>query len=248
MFITYKIMKTVLLISTIIIATFCNCREKPKKVSNSDNFFFGMLPMPYVEKKEVRIKPADSLFVYQGISSSEIVENSVYDFYNLFVDSTKKRAYLKLDNKSKLKLLTTVLKMDTIWIKEDIQAFLISKQEKIGNIQPIIIQTLGTDFDALLLVNLDQKGNFVFGTFLNGGENGGPLSESDSLVICRPYIRCFFVNNHIKSYSLNAMIKDPNHNNIAIIDSINFESTIELDGTIKTQKLDSFRYKRIYNW
>jgi hypothetical protein len=241
-------MKTVLLISTIIISTFCNCREKPKKVSNSDKSFFGKLPIPYTEKREERIKPADSLFVYQGILSSDVVESSVWDFDYLFVDSTKNRSYLKLDEKSKLKLLLNILKMDTIWLKEDIQAFLISKQEKIDTIQPIIIQTEGTDFEALILVNLDQKGDVVSGMYLNGGENSGPLSGSDSLIICRPYIRCFFKNNHIKSYSLNAMIKDPNHNNIAIIDSINFESTIELDGTIKTQKLDSLRYNRIYHW
>jgi hypothetical protein len=209
----------------------CSCNESNTKNTNNN---------------ELSLK--DSLFVFKGISSTEIVEKSVWDFEQLYVDSTEKRTYIKLDNKQKLRLLPNILKMDTLWIRMDIQAYFISKQEKIGNIQPIIIQTSGTDFAALLLINLDNKGNLLSGMILTGGENSSPQGELDSLLFLRPYTRCFFNKNHIKSYTLSAMVEKNRNNKLAIIDSVNYESVIESNGTIKTKKLDSFRYKRNYYW
>ena len=237
------------LILVIVVLTFFSCRENPPKSIISSNSPLKW-NLPEHKKNEInkKIIPSDSQFVFNGISTTEIVEKSVWGFNYLFVDSSKKKAYLKLDNNLKLQLLPNILRMDTFWIKEDIQAYLISKQEKIGNIQPIIVQTNGTDFGALLLINLNEKGDEISGMFLNGGENSGPLEDLDSVLLLRPFKRSFFNYNQVNSYSLSAWVNKYKTNKPDIVDSVTYRSTIEMDGTIKTQKIDSVRIKRKYNW
>jgi hypothetical protein len=237
------------LILMIVVLALCSCREHPKKSAT-----LGISPLKWTlpiqknikEKKE--IIPNDSQFVYQGISSTEIVDKSVWGLNYLFVDSTKEKAYLKLDNKLKLKLLSKILNMDTTWIKDDIRAYLISKQEKIGKLQPIIILTSGTDFGALLMIILDEEGDEISGLFLSGGEDSGPLEDMDSVLLLQPYKRSFFVSNQINSYSLSARVKTYKTNKPDIIDSVSYRTTIKLNGTIVTEKIDSVRIKRKYNW
>jgi len=239
-----SLLSTVIIISLIFLA----CTGSHKKVPKSDNSFFGSLPKPYIPEEIERIKPVDSLFFYRGISSSDIIEKSVSDFYNLFIDSTKKTAYLKLDNKTKLKLLPFVLKMDTNRIKEDISAFLISEQPQIGNIHPIIIRAWGTDFSSLILVNLNENNDFVSGKYLYVGEVDayGDRFDSDSITILQPYTVCYFENNHIYSSSVTTTLQKNRSKNTDIIDSVSYRTTIESDGLIKTFRLDSIRKYRKY--
>ena len=140
--------------------------------------------------------------------------------------------------------------MSPEWIKTDIGAFYISKQPKIGCIQPIIIQAFGTDFAALLLITVDESGNSVSGMFLNGGENSGPLDVNDSVTVLRPIKKCFFNKNIIESYVLN-ITAISNHNLVevpATVDSVRYVSEIDALGKITTKRIDSVRYKRKYRW
>jgi hypothetical protein len=237
------------LILMIVVLALCSCQEHPKKRAN-----LGISPLKWnlptqqhIEERE-EIIPLDSQFVHQGISSTEIVDKRVWGLNYLFVDSTKDKAYLKLDNKLKLKLLPKILNMDTTWIKDDISAYLISRQEKIGKLHPIIILTSGTDFGALLMIILDEEGDEISGMFLSGGENSGPLEDLDSVLLLRPYKRSFFNSNQINSYSLSARVKTYKTNKPDIIDSVTYRTTIKLDGTIFTEKIDSVRIKRKYIW
>jgi hypothetical protein len=233
------IKSNLILITILTLFSILSCKNKAKQqiIENANNN-----PIVNVNGS------VDSLFTFNGIANSEIVEQSVWDFNRLYTDSTKKKAYYKLSTELKLRLLQQVVKFDTMWIRMDIQAYLISKQEKIGNLTPLIIETNGTDFSAIVLVNTDEKGNFVSGCILSGGENSGPLESTDSLLILRPFTRCFFNKNNIKSYSLNATIKPDDPKSLAIIDSISYLTSIGADGNISTQKLDSTRYRRVYKW
>jgi len=238
-------MKNFLLI--IIVLVLISCREHPPKSTNTSiSTLKWNLPLQH-NKISKEIIPSDSQFVFEGISSTEVVEKCVWSFNYLFVDSSKKKAYLELDNNLKLKLLPDILKMDTTWIKEDIKAYLISKQEKIGNIQPVIIKTGGTDFSALILLTLDNNGNTISGIYLNIYDGSGPVIDLDSTMLLPPFTRCYFDKNKINFYLLSAWVNK--YKDIpATIDSVSYQSIIDTNGNISIQKLDSVRYKRNYVW
>jgi hypothetical protein len=239
-------MKNLFLLISIL--AICSCRHQSKSDENlADSPLKLALPMQHFKEKK-EIIPIDSQLVYENISSTEVVEKSLWGLSYLYVDSTMKKAYPELDNNIKIKLLPQILKMDTTWIRMDIKAFLISRQEKIGELQPIIIQVSGTDFGALLLIILDEHGEEVSGMFLNGGEDSGPLKDMDTVLLLQPYKRSFFNGNQIKTYSISALVKTYNTNKPDIIDSVSYVSKIELNGTINTRKIDSVRIERKYKW
>jgi hypothetical protein len=234
-----------LIIFLSLIFTFFSCslrndKNTNKKITTKDS----------ISKTNPRkhISIDDSLFVFKGIENTECIEHCKWDFNKFFVDSTKKIAYVNLDNKTKVILLPEITGMDTIWVKEGMDAFFVSKQERIGKVQPIIIKVTGTDYTSLILVTTNESGYILSSKILFGGENGGPLNVSDSLLILPPFSRSYFNKNEIKTFSITASI-NPNKNNIpAIIDSVNYLTTIDENGNIKTIETDSTRYKRIYKW
>ena len=102
------------------------------------------------------IVASDSLFVLKSILSTDIQKKFYLDdtsaSFQLYLDSTKKKPFVKLDSLQKIKLLAPAISMDPIWVATDQDAYFISKQEKIGDFDVIIIETSGTDYAALVLV------------------------------------------------------------------------------------------------
>jgi len=242
-------MRTSIIIFLCLVSLY-SCNERNKNNTSKE------LPVKdsiSITKTNKHLSIDDSLFVFKGIQSTECIEKCVWDNNKLFVDSIKKTALVLLDNKEKLSILSEILKMDTAWIKQGIFAYYVSKQEKIGRIQPIIIKVEGLDYSSLLLVLTDETGNIISEKILFGGEAGGPDEVSDTLVIFTPVSRCCFNKNEIKTHStikiINPKLENPRQNSIpAKIDSINYLSIIDSKGNIETKKIDSTRYDGIIKW
>lgn len=109
---------------------------------------------------------------------------------------------------------------------------------------------MGTDFAAQALITLDEKGNYISGMYLNGGENSGPLEENDSITLLRPIKKCFFDKNIIRSFVLNITVKSDHNVQVvpATVDSLTFIHEIDSLGFITTKRIDSARYMRNYRW
>lgn len=237
-------MKT-LIFSFLLLFTFNSCSLRNDKNANKEITTKDSISKTNPSK---HISIDNNLFVFKGIENTECIEHCKWDFNKYFVDSNKKIAYVNLDNKTKVILLPEITGMDTIWVKEGMDAFYVSKQERIGKVQPIIIKVNGTDYSSLILVTTNETGEVLSSEILFGGENGGPMEISDTLLELPPFSRSYFNKNEIKTFSITASI-NPNKNNIpAIIDSINYLTTIDEKGNIKTIRTDSTRYKRFYKW
>ncbi len=122
-------------------------------------------------------------------------------------------------------------------------AYFVSIQNKIGDIQPVIISISTDDYDALVLINLN-KNNKITSTFeLNNGFCAGP-SSIDTITYFCPIKYSFIDKSEIKTIKIKYSTKDINTIDKAIVDSIVYLSKIQLDGKIKTTQLDSVRFIR----
>lgn len=226
--------KTFLAILIIMLLNACST-EKEEKISH----------------KNVELKTQESLTC---IKNTDIFKNFYLDdFNNLFLDKTKKLKFKKLDNKLKIKHLLNVLSFEREYylhrnsLESDIQSFIISKQCKIRNFQPILIQNYGTGYESLAWIILNDKNQKVTGIQISGGENTGPEVQEDTIIISRPLERCLFKNDKVikisKVYSFN-----PQKPNEPIdIDSTIYEYTFDKVKNIKTKIIFDTSYSRLIN-
>jgi hypothetical protein len=202
-----------------------------------------------IDKKTDKDVLPDSLFVLKNISSSDITKNFRYDYKtdSYYTDTTKKISFIGLDSNYRKKILAPAFdklnleffnKCGWTWF---MPAFFISKQEKVGDILPIIVHSSGTDFSAFILVTLDKNCNVVSSYILKGGACAGPTC---------PLIHSVLNKDKISSYILYFMAR-PDSISMTIpttIDSISFQSKINADGKIVSKKVDSTRFKRLVKW
>jgi hypothetical protein len=160
--------------------------------------------------------------------------------------------FVALDSTYKLKVLAPFLKkdlgVDSDYVKSFMNSYFISKPNKIGDYQPLIIWTSGDDYTSLILTLVDSTLNPVSHIILYGGLFAGPYEINDSLTSLGEK-RFFKINGEtIHSYSLNTYVWTDSRNDSAFIDSISYKSTILKNRQIKTDKLDSVRViKQIKN-
>ncbi|MES2588280.1 MAG: hypothetical protein V4622_04815 [Bacteroidota bacterium] len=230
------------IIYPLLIFTFLNsCTEK--RISNSKK-------KNTIPESSISVK-IDSLFVLQNIKDLNFVENLHWDFENLYLDKSKKQKFEKLNNKDKIKFLFHVVKqedgheIDKEWIKMDLQAFVVAKQSKINNFTPTIIKVYGTDFTAVILVNLDDNKNIISTFPIYNIENSGPAISEDTLIVTRPKIKCHFMKNVIHLYKITGTNFLQNEKIQSFyVDSITYKASIDNNGIVRTVKIDSTRYKK----
>jgi len=189
----------------------------------------------------------DSLFALKNIPSTDITNKFCSlekNGWHWYTDSTKKTSFVKLDSIYKVRLLTPALKIHDDWINDkwvlgDMTAYFISKQEKVGDILPIVVYAGGTDYSALILITLDKNCNVVSSFILKGGDCGWPYC---------PVKHSYLNKDKISSYILNVSYRQDFMTVPSTIDSISYLSKISADGKIETKRLDSTRYERVYNW
>ena len=193
----------------------------------------------------------DSLFALINIESTDIVNKVRYIDNKLFLDSSRKVEFIALDTTYKTKILAPILKKDMGIDKDYVESFIlsyfISKQDKIGDYQPVIIWTSGDDYTSLILALVDSSLNPVSHLVLNEGLFSGPYEVNDSLTSWGED-KCSHINGTIiNTYTLNTYVWTDSRNDSAFVDSIIYKSQILQNGQIKTEKIDSIRIIKMIN-
>lgn len=118
-------------------------------------------------------------------------------------------------------------------------AYFVSKQKKIGSIQPIILKLFADDFTQFILINLNENNTPVDFMFIDNEEFCG----SDHNFYCEKSRHSIFNESEIFTYDL-FKIESTNNDLTSYIDSITYKSFIQPSGSIKTSKIASARIVR----
>lgn len=188
----------------------------------------------------------DRLFALKNIEDADLIYNNIrYIDEGLYLDSSKKIEFVELNTVYKEKILSPILKqdlgVDKDYVKSFMQSYFISKQDKIGDYQPLIIWTSGDDYTSLILTLVDSTLNPVSHMVLNGGFLSGPFEVNDSLTSWEDEKHSKIDGNTIHYYSLTNYIWSDSRNDSAFVDSITYISKILQNGQINTEKIDSVR-------
>ncbi len=201
----------------------------------------------------------DSLFPFHNIKNSLVTEKFYYDreTFFLYTDSTKKRAIVHLDSLQKLKFIAPVMvvefktqfkdnpNLDTNYVVNFMNAFFISKQNKVYDFTPVIASVSGDDYGALFYIILDESFRPISHYRISGGFCAGPWDGPDSTIQMCPDRQSFLNDTEISSYELNEFIRPDSLKRPSIIDSITYLTKILPSGQIETKRLDSIRYERM---
>jgi hypothetical protein len=156
--------------------------------------------------------------------------------------------FVPLDSTSKRLILAPIMKkdlgVDANYSGKFILSHFISKQEKIGNLQPIIIYTTGDDYQSLILAVLDSTLNPISHIVLSGGLFSGPYEVNDSLTCWQNETFSKINGKDIQSYISKTYVWTDSRNDSAFVDSLVFSTKIRANGTIDTKQTDSLRIKR----
>jgi hypothetical protein len=130
---------------------------------------------------------ADKNYLYKNVQNTLLVWNKMLDVpKHVFVDSTRKTTFIKLTNKQKTKLVTPFMKnelgVNDLYVRKFMDAYFVAKQQKLGELQPIILYITGDDYGSYTLILLDKNQNFINGINVNGGQEPGPEDIGDSLI------------------------------------------------------------------
>jgi len=195
--------------------------------------------------------PADSLFAFKNIKNTLLVHNFHWDdedVSRLWTDSTKQKSFVRLDSNQMRKYIVPLLDIDSDYVVEYMVAHLISNQDTINGLTPIIVSLNGDDYSALIYILLNKDGKPVSHFMLHGGECAGPGDVNDSLISFCPIKHSYFEGDKIKSYELKVYERVDTSGIPHTIDSICFQTSIKPDGTFETKQTDSIRYKRMVDW
>ncbi len=189
---------------------------------------------------------ADSLFVLRDIKSSLVSKQFFYDEKGLlYVDSTEKQPFKKLDFFQRSKLVVFATGFDSAYVVSSMNAFFISKQQKIGSYTPIILSVDADDYSALVYELLDESNNPVARYILHGGECAGPEYDDGTTLEYCPEKESSINNDIISSYVLHIYIREDSTLAPARIDSISYNSKVLPKGIIETRQTDSVSYRRM---
>jgi len=222
-------------------------------------FFKGILGLGIVfllscsSKKVENNKPInfpDSLFVFNDLRSLTERFHFEYKREGRIIQSFfKGKPVIRLDSAQKVILLKPfsqhlTMYQDQPWMYD---AQFLSKQVKIGKLQPIILSVGGTDYTMIWYIVLDEN-NVPVSCIILDGENcesfgeDFELTKRDSAVTLCAKKKNYFKENTIESQKLT--ITRLYEKEFEIVDSVSYITTIKQDGSLSTEKLDSIRLRR----
>ena len=189
----------------------------------------------------------DSLFAFENLENTLFADNMFWDPKDdtkVYIDSTTKKAYIKLDSLQKKRLILPITDIDSNYVIQYMDAFFVSKQKMIGEFTPITIYLYGDDYAALLYILLDKSLKPISHSTVNGGHFFGPI-EGDNKETLPPILHTFFKDDKFYSYSLTETIILDSIDHPSIFDSVSYESNILSSGAIQTKRIDSVRFERM---
>ena len=191
---------------------------------------------------------SDDHFVFKNLKNTSLIHSFKYQNNRLFSDSTFRTEFVPLDSTFIRLILAPILKKDLgvdagYTVKFTLSHF-ISKQEKLGQYQPIVIYSTADDYASLILAVLDSTFNPISHLILSGGLFAGPYEANDSLTSWGEETFSKINNNEITSFVSKTYVWTDSRDDSEFIDSLLFSSKIRDNGTIETKLLDSLRIKR----
>jgi hypothetical protein len=187
---------------------------------------------------------ADKNFAFKNLQDiSTLWNNHKYgDDNKLFSDSTYRIALVPLTRQQKEKIIAPFLlkelSIDNVnYIVQGMQAYFISKQNKIGTVQPILVMITGDDYTSLTMILLDKNNHSVNGFNLFGGMQPGPTEKGDSLLIIPLDRYSVIAGNVITSYEVTHTDYSDSLKRPTLVDSVVLKSVIGDAGKIITTVL-----------
>jgi hypothetical protein len=191
---------------------------------------------------------SDDHFVFKNLTNTNLIHSFKYQNNQLFSDSTLSTEFIPLDSTFKRLILAPILKkdlgIDAEYTGKFTLSHFISKQEKIGQNQPIVIYSTADDYTSLILALLDSTFKPISHLILSGGLFAGPYEANDSLTSWGEETFSKINDNEITSFVSKTYVWTDSRNDSAFIDSLLFISKIRDNGTIETKLIDSLRIKR----
>ena len=191
---------------------------------------------------------SDDHFVFKDLKNTNLIHSFKYQDNRLFSDSTFRTEFVPLDSAFKRLILYPILKKDLgvdadYTVKFTLSHF-ISKQEKLGQYQPIVIYSTADDYASLMLAVLDSTFSPISHLILSGGQFPGPYKAYDSLTSWGEETFSKLNGNEITSFVTKTYVWTDSRDDSSFIDSLLFSSKIRDNGTIETNLIDSLRIKR----
>ena len=191
---------------------------------------------------------SDDLFVIKNLKNSSLIHSFKYRDNHLFSDSTFKTEFVPLDSTYKRLILAPIMKkdlgVDADYSRKFILSHFISKQEKIGHLQPIVIYSTADDYQSLIFAVLDSALNPISHLVLSGGQFAGPYEVNDSLSSWGDETFSKINASEIQTHVSKIYVWTDERNDSAFIDSLAFSSYVKSNGSIETKLIDSLRLKR----
>jgi hypothetical protein len=185
---------------------------------------------------------ADKNYPYRNLKNTLPVANLIkFDRDRGYTDSTKKRVLVELSKQQKLHLIAPFisreLTVDNKYAVDLMQAYFISKQDKIGQFQPIVIYITGDDYTSLTMIILNKNNDYVSGFNVHGGMLSGPEEVGDSIEKFEARRYSIIGKSEITTFKIDESDFTDSLKRPSIIDSIVFKSYIDNKGKIKTKQI-----------
>jgi hypothetical protein len=159
---------------------------------------------------------------------------------NIYADSSYSRKYVQLTPAQKFQLIAPFmaksLNVKPEYARDLLTAYFISKQKKIGDLQPIIVSIGGDDYGSLTMIILNKQGQPIDGYNLDGGMQPGPEDIGD--VATKFDLKSYskLKNREITTVRMDEIdYKDTTKKDIQI-DSNVFKTLIQTDGSFNTKQ------------
>lgn len=208
---------------------------------------FSFAPNPKPKHTHIVDLP-DSCFAYKHFTNTSVVKGWLnrHPFAHHLKDTTKEIKLYSLDTTQMRKIMPSIVDRAVVssGIGYDMGCELVARQDKIGAFTPIIFLVTNWDYWELMYVMLDKNDNPVSHFLLAGGLCGGPSIETDTLFALCPFKVSHINGNIISSYILHTQWK--RDDSLTIVDSVSYKTMVNKTGEIKTSRIDSVRYRRIW--
>lgn len=183
----------------------------------------------------------DVKFVNRVLKSGDL-DSKVY------TGSTYKKAFVKLSSNQKTLLVTPfvskTLNVNDKYVRENVIAYFVSKQDKTGDMQPVIVQITADDYSSITMITLNSKNKPVDGFNLQGGPQPGPEAVGDSLTSIELKSYSLINKNIITTYRINELDYNDTTKKNVLIDSNVFVTVIDKPGNFHTRQTVKARYSR----
>ncbi|PTQ96969.1 hypothetical protein C8P68_104463 [Mucilaginibacter yixingensis] len=234
-----KLVTATFLLLCLIIIVGCSSDPRPQTKIKKDTA---------VRVLNAAIDIADNKFAFKDLTSTKAFDLFMddQDHSRAFTDHSKRHQLTPLTKAEKFALLGPFikqeLKLDPAYVRDEMNAWFVAKQDKIGDLQPIIIDLEGDDYGAVVMVLLDSNNKYVSGYNISGGEQPGPTEVGDSLEVYQWKNYAVINKNIITNYQLEKTDYTDTLKHVSLIDSVVYKIEIDNKGRFNKSKLSSKKY------